>query len=82
MKIRTLREICKVVCFSTIFVWVVIGSYKVHFTKEEGIQDLEAEGRILHVDTVPGARTLLGRSQFHVTSGNNRTLYTIDPNAE
>ena len=76
---KALRNICKCICFGTVFLWIVIGSYKRYYYDEE----VEDPGGIF----IPGTRKLLESSSsssidiYTVGVGNNKN-YTIDANDE
>ncbi len=75
---RTLRNICKCICFGTIFLWIVIGSYK-HQHYDEEIMFNNKREQELDQGGIPGARKLLESSLSDMYRVEN---YTIDVNDE
>ena len=75
---RKLRNICKCICFGSVFLWILIAtSYKQYFPRDSG-----GGNELHHGDgfASPGTRKLLNSVDYKLSS--NEENYTIDVEAE
>lgn len=81
--VRTLRNVCKFLCFGGIFIWIVVGSFN---KLNQNNPDFHSSDGGPHI-VIGSSRRLLERddpeyARHSAAATSNATIITIDENAE